>query len=66
MPTEIVKVDEKIRNEVEGLDYEYQSRKDLISYMISNDMKIDTDAFKVYQNELKEFHSAFQKKEVRD
>jgi hypothetical protein len=43
-----VVIDAEMTNLLEGLDYECISRKDLISFMLSNNMKIDTVAFKDY------------------
>lgn len=51
----ISNVSEELINLVEAYQYEVNSRKDLISYMITNNMDINTDAFKQYQTELVEF-----------
>lgn len=55
MEKKIIKIDESIRDLVEAYDYEYNSRKELIAFMISNNMDINTDAFNKYQKEMQEF-----------
>lgn len=55
MEKKISKIDESIRDLVEAYDYEYNSRKELIAFMISNNMDINTDAFNKYQKEMQEF-----------
>jgi hypothetical protein len=56
---EPIKVDESVRDYVESLDYEYSSRKDAITFMLSNNMNINTDAFRAYQKEMAEFSAMF-------
>ena len=51
----IVKIDEKLRDMIESYDYEINARKYLISFMLSNNMNIDTPNFSKYQDELKNF-----------
>ena len=55
MEKKTIKIDEKIRDLVESYDYEYNSRKELIAFMLSNNMDINTDAFRKYQKEMQEF-----------
>ncbi len=50
-----IKVDEQDKNYVESLDYELTSRKDIIAYMLSNNMNTNTDAFRSYQKEAVQF-----------
>ena len=57
MSTKIVKVDNQdLINFIEGLHYEVNSRKDLIAFMLNNNMRTDTDAYKKYNKEYMEFY----------
>lgn len=58
---QVVKVDEGIRDVVEMYDYEYSTRRDAVTFMITNNMDISTDAFKTYQKEMIEFSAQFAK-----
>ena len=55
MITKTVVIDESIRDLIESYDYEYNSRKELISFMIANNMDITTESFKAYQKEMTHF-----------
>ena len=55
----VIKIEEAVRDYVEGLDYEYSVRRDLVSFMLSNNMSTDTDAFKKYQTEMAEYNAKF-------
>lgn len=57
--TQVIKVEEKVRDYVESLDYEYSTRRDLVSFMLANNMSTDTDAFRKYQDEMAEFNAKF-------
>lgn len=59
MNKKIIKIDEKIRDLVESYDYELNARKELIAFMLSNNMEIDTDSFRKYQKEMNEFFVKF-------
>lgn len=56
-----VKVDEKIRDLVESYDYEYSTRRDAVTFMLSNNMDITTDSFKAYQDEMRKYNVLFSK-----
>ena len=43
-------------NLIESLHYEVNARKELISFIVSKDMGIDTDTFKKYNKEYMEFY----------
>ena len=55
----VIKIDEGMRDYVESMDYEYSARRDAVSFMISNNMDINTEAFKSYQKEMVEFSTQF-------
>ena len=59
--TVTVVVDEKVRNAVEACDYEYATRRDAVTFMLANNMDINTEAFKSYQEEMKKFNVMFSK-----
>lgn len=50
-----IKIDEDITTKIEALQYEIDTRKDVIAFMIASDMNMETDAFKKYSKELTEF-----------
>lgn len=52
-------IDNELKNYIESLDYEYQSRKDLIVFMLANNMNINTESFQKYQNEMTEYFIKF-------
>lgn len=53
----IVKVENQdFINFIESLHYEVNARKELISFIVSKDMGIDTDTFKKYNKEYMEFY----------
>lgn len=59
MEKKVIKVDEKIRDYIESIDYELGARKELVAFMLENNMKVNTDAFKKYQHELTEYSIKF-------
>ena len=53
----IVKVENQdFINLIESLHYEVNARKELISFIVSKDMGIDTNTFKKYNKEYMEFY----------
>ena len=44
---------------LQGLSIETDARRDLISFMIANNMDISTEQFQKYQKEYNEFYSEF-------
>ena len=53
-----IKIDEDISTKIEALQYEIDTRKDVIAFMIASDMNMETDAFKKYSKELKPLFKA--------
>lgn len=64
----VIKVEPSVRDYVEGLDYEYSTRRDLVAFMISNNMDTTTDSFEKYQKEMGEYSVKFKlaKQEIED
>lgn len=56
-----IKIDETLKNLAEAYDYEYSTRRDTITFMLTNNMDITTDSFKAYQKEMNEFYVKFNK-----
>lgn len=57
MNTKIVKVEnQELVNLIESLQYEVNARKELISFMLSTDMSMDTHAFERYNKEYMDFY----------
>ena len=52
-------IEESVRDFIESMDYEYSARRDAITFMLSNNMDINTDAFKQYQKEMIEYNIKF-------
>jgi len=59
MQTKEISINAETVNYIEGIHYELSARKDIIAFMLSNDMKTDTEAFQQYQKELSEFYAKF-------
>jgi hypothetical protein len=57
--TKTVEINGDLANYIEGLQYEVDSRKDIISFMIDKNM-IDSVAFATYQKEYFECYSKYQ------
>lgn len=58
--TETLEVNAELSNFVEAASYEVNSRLDVISYMLSNNMPTATDAFRSYQAELIEYKKKYE------
>lgn len=58
--TETLEVNAELSNFVEAASYEVNSRLDVISYMLSNNMSTSTDAFRSYQAELIEYKKKYE------
>jgi hypothetical protein len=57
MNTKIIKIEnQELINLIEKLHYEVNSRKDLIAYMLNNNMRTDTEAYEKYNREYREFY----------
>ena len=52
-------IEEALVNYIEGLDYEYQSRRELIVFMLTSNMNIETIAFQKYQKEMTDYYIKF-------
>lgn len=57
MNIKVIKIEnEEFVNLIEALHYEVNSRKDLIAFMLNNNMRTDTEAYEKYNKEYKEFY----------
>lgn len=57
MNTKVIKIEnEEFVNLIEALHYEVNSRRDLIAYMLNNNMRADTEAYERYNREYREFY----------
>jgi hypothetical protein len=54
-------VDKNLVERIEALQYEVESRKDIISQILANGFKTAGDAFEKYQSEYKEFFIQYNK-----
>ena len=54
-------INEEDRDYIQKLDIEMSSRQNLISFMISSNMNIETEQFKRYQAEYNEYFIQFEK-----
>ena len=63
-----MRISNEVANYIESLDYEISARKELISFMIKNNIDVDGDAFKKYHEELVEYIKEFNlaKKELEE
>lgn len=52
-----IEIDEELSNYIESLQYETDSRKDIIIYMITNNMDLNTEVGKQYQKEYSNFYN---------
>lgn len=52
---ERIKIDEEITLKIEALQYEIDTRRDIITFMLASDMNTETESFKKYSKELTEF-----------
>lgn len=55
MKTKIVTVNEEVRDKIQALQYEVESRKDLLAHMIQTGTDIKSEAFRRYEREYQEF-----------
>ena len=60
MSTKIVTVNEGVRDEIQALQYEVESRKDLLKYMVENGTDLHSEAFVTYHQEYQEFYVQLQ------
>lgn len=54
-----LKMDEEITNKLEALNYEVNSRKEIIAFMLGSDY-VNSDAFVKYQDEYQKFFIEYQ------
>lgn len=52
-------VPDEIVNEIQALDVETSARRDLIAFMITNNMNVDTEQFNKYQMEYNKYFKLF-------
>lgn len=48
---QIVKIPEEVRDKIQMLQYEYDSKKELLTHMINAGVNIENEAFKTYESE---------------
>ena len=58
--TDSIEVNAELSNYVEAAAYEVNSRVDVISFMLSNNMSTSTDSFRSYQAELIEYKKKYE------
>lgn len=65
---EKISIDENLSNKLEALQYEIDTRKEIIAFMLASDMNMETAAFKKYSKELTEFKVEYEeaKKIIED
>lgn len=57
----IIKIDSEICNKIEALQYEVESRKDIITSVIAGTVSMKGDLFEKYHNEYQEFFKQYNK-----
>lgn len=55
MKTTIIRIGEDVRDHIQALQYEVESRKDLLAHMIQTGTDTSSEAFKRYEKEYQEF-----------
>ena len=53
-------IPEEIRNKIQALQYEVESRKDLLTYMAANGTDIHSEAFTSYHQDYQDFYVQYQ------
>lgn len=53
--TKIVKIPEDVRDRIQALQYETDSRKDLLGFMVANDYAIAGESFSTYHEEYQNY-----------
>lgn len=56
----ILSVDGKTVNDIQRLNLEVESRRDIIAFMISSGMNVDNEVFLRYQNDYQSFYRDFE------
>lgn len=54
-----IEVSQELCDKIEALQYEVESRKDLIAFILSNDMKTNSIQFEKYNKEYLEFFKKY-------
>lgn len=54
-----IEISKELCDKIEALQYEVESRKDLIAFIISNDMKTSSSQFERYNQEYLEFYKKY-------
>ena len=57
--SKVIKVDETIVTNIEKLQYEVESRKDVIVALLSTTFTVDNARFEAYQNEYREYFTRY-------
>lgn len=55
MKTTVIKIGEDVRDHIQALQYEVESRKDLLAHMIQTGTDTGSEAFKRYEKEYQEY-----------
>ena len=56
-----ISVPSNIVNEIQALDVEVAARRDLIAFMLTNNMNVNTEQFNKYQTEYNNYFKLFDK-----
>ena len=56
-----INVDKAVCENIEALQFEVESRKDIIVQFLSGSVKMDTDVFAKYHKEYQEYHKRYNK-----
>lgn len=52
-----IKISEEMNNKLQALQYECDSRKDLLTFMVNNNVDINSDNFQKYHKEYQDFYA---------
>lgn len=55
MKTVTIRIPENVNNHIQAMQFEVESRKDLLAHMINSGVNITSDTFKAYEKEYQEF-----------
>ena len=56
----IITINEDVRDQIQALQYEVDSRKDLLTFMVDKGCDVSSDSFKAYHKEYQEFHIQYE------
>ena len=58
--TKTITIPENVRNDIQALQYEVESRKNLLTFMMQNGTDIDSDNFVKYHTKYQEFFNKYE------